>query len=55
MARPAMNMQKVQQCMKGGKSRAACMKEVYPEGASKKPPMKKGGTMPPQFTKKKGK
>jgi len=41
---------KMQACLKSGKSRAACMKQCYPEGAPGKggkkkqaPPFKKGG------------
>lgn len=58
--RPAMNPQKLARCMKEGKSRAVCMKEVYPERGGDKKPMPPGkgkgkktsGKVPPQFARK---
>ena len=38
---------KMAACMKRGKSRAACMKECYPDGM----PAKGGKTKPPPFKK----
>lgn len=49
MERPSMNAARMARCMKTGKSRAACMKEVYPEGNGKSG----GGKKKPDFTKKK--
>ncbi len=49
MNRPMMNEAKMKACMKRGKSRSQCMKEVYPDGEPKKGkgkkpnPFKKGG------------
>ena len=44
MERPAMNAARVAKCVKSGRTRADCMKEIYPgksggkKGKSKKPP-----------------
>jgi hypothetical protein len=32
MERPMMNKEKMARCMKSGKSRADCMKQIYPKG-----------------------
>jgi hypothetical protein len=49
-----MNAARMKKCMDGGKSRAQCMKEVYPErGGGKKADKssgKKGKKMPAKFS-----
>lgn len=51
MQQPTMNAAKMAKCMKSGRSRADCEKEIYPGRSAKKkgggkkapPPFKKGG------------
>lgn len=43
MDRPTMNEARMRACMKRGRTRAQCMKEVYPEGEPKTGGKKKGG------------
>jgi hypothetical protein len=41
--KPQMNMACVNKCVKGGKTRSACMKTCYPDDSGKKTKGKKGG------------
>lgn len=48
MERPVMNAARMARCMKSGKSREACMRQVYPErvkqgGSKKKGPARRRG------------
>lgn len=43
-----MDMACVNKCVKGGKSRSACMRQCYPDDNGKKGKSKKSGSRPPR-------